>query len=79
MLIPSDQPGPPGPDPGFEDFTDLHDLIMAPAGIIPVSRCPFRQDPRHNLTDRGIATAIHKLESSGIVLSDRLHVLNHWR
>jgi predicted nuclease of predicted toxin-antitoxin system len=64
----------------FEDFTDLHALIMAAGGHHPgVLVVRFDQDPRHNLTDRGIATAIHKLESSGFVLSDRLHVLNHWR
>ena len=47
-----------------EDFEDLHDLVMAAvghhAGILIVR---FDNDPRHNLTDRGIATAISKLES----------------
>ncbi len=63
-----------------EDFTDLHDLIMAAgghhSGVLVVR---FDNDPRHNLTDRGIASAINKLESSGVLLPDRIHVLNQWR
>jgi len=63
-----------------EDFTDLHDLIMAAGGHHPgVLIVRFDNDPRHNLTDRGIASAINKLESSGIPIPDRIHVLNQWR
>jgi predicted nuclease of predicted toxin-antitoxin system len=63
-----------------EDFEDLHDLVMAAAGRhagILIVR--FDNDPRHNLTDRGMATAISKLESSGVPIRDRIHVLNQWR
>jgi predicted nuclease of predicted toxin-antitoxin system len=63
-----------------EDFEDLHDLVMTAAGHhagILVVR--FDNDPRHNLTDRGIAAAISKLESSGVPIRDRIHVLNQWR
>ncbi len=63
-----------------EDFEDLHDLVLAAtghhAGILIVR---FDNDPRHNLTDRGIATAISKLESSAVPTRDRIHVLNQWR
>jgi hypothetical protein len=63
-----------------EDFEDLHDLIIAAgghhAGILIVR---FDIDPRHNLTDRGIATGISKLESSSVPIRDQLHVLNQWR
>jgi hypothetical protein len=63
-----------------EDFTDLHDLIMAAgghhSGVLVVR---FDDDPRHNLTDRGIASAIKKLESSRAPIPDCIHVLNHWR
>jgi predicted nuclease of predicted toxin-antitoxin system len=42
-----------------EDFEDRHDLVVAAvghhAGILIVR---FDNDPRHNLTDRGIATAM---------------------
>jgi predicted nuclease of predicted toxin-antitoxin system len=63
-----------------EDFEDLHDLVMAAtghhAGILIVR---FDNDPRHNLTDRGIATAISKLESSAVPTRDQIHELNQWR
>ena len=63
-----------------EDFEELHDLIIASGGHHPgVIVVRFDDDPRHDLTDRGIATAIHNLESSGVAIDDRLHVLNHWR
>lgn len=63
-----------------KDFTDLHDLIMAAAGHHSgVLIVRFDDDPRHNLTDRGIANAIKKLESSGVPIADRIHVLNQWR
>jgi predicted nuclease of predicted toxin-antitoxin system len=63
-----------------EDFEDLHDLVIAAAGHhagILVVR--FDNDPRHNLTDRGIGTAITKLDASGVGIRDRIHVLNLWR
>ena len=63
-----------------EDFEDLHDLVIAAtgrhAGILIVR---FDTDPRHNLTDRGIATAIGKLESSSVPVRGRIHVLNRRR
>jgi hypothetical protein len=63
-----------------EDFEDFHDLVLAAgghhAGILIVR---FDNDPRHNLTDRGIGTAIGKLESSGVPVLDEIHVLNQWR
>ncbi|MGZ3472475.1 MAG: DUF5615 family PIN-like protein [Isosphaeraceae bacterium] len=63
-----------------EDFEDLHDLVMAAVGHHPgILIVRFDNDPRHNLTDRGIATAISKLESSGVPIRDRIHVLNQWR
>jgi hypothetical protein len=46
------------------------------AGILIVR---FDNDPCHNLTDRGIATAISKLESSEVPNRDQIHVLNQWR
>ena len=65
----------------FEDFTDLHGLIMAAGGHHPgVLMVRFDDDPRHNMTDRGIATAIHTARVLGShAIADRLHVLNHWR
>jgi predicted nuclease of predicted toxin-antitoxin system len=63
-----------------EDFEDLHDLVMASAGHhAGILLVRFDNDPRHNLTDRGISTALSKLESSGVPIGDRIHVLNQWR
>ena len=63
-----------------DDFEDLHDLIMAAGGHHPgILVVRFDNDPRQNLTDRGIASAINKLELSGIPIPDRIHVLNQWR
>jgi predicted nuclease of predicted toxin-antitoxin system len=63
-----------------EDFAALHDLVMAVRGHhrgILVVR--FDNDPRHNLSERAIATALGNLESSGVAVADQIHVLNHWR
>jgi hypothetical protein len=63
-----------------EDFADLHDLILAVGGHHPgILVVRFDNDPRHNLTERTIATALSNLESSGITLADTIHVVNHWR
>lgn len=64
----------------YEDFTDLHDLIMACGGHHPgLLIVRFDNDPRHDLTDRGIVTALRNLEASGVPIPDQLHILNHWR
>jgi predicted nuclease of predicted toxin-antitoxin system len=64
----------------YDDFTDLHDLIMAADGHHPgILAVRFDNDPRRNLTDRGIAEAITNLESSGAAIPDQVQVLNHWR
>lgn len=64
----------------YDDFADLHDLVTAAGGLHPgLLIVRFDNDPRHNLTDRGIASAIDKLESAGVGLVNQIHVLNHWR
>ncbi|MDR3635893.1 MAG: DUF5615 family PIN-like protein [Isosphaeraceae bacterium] len=63
-----------------DDFIDLHDLVLASGGHhqgLLIVR--FDNDPRHNLTDQGISSALGKLESSGAPIADQVHVLNHWR
>jgi predicted nuclease of predicted toxin-antitoxin system len=63
-----------------DDFEELHDLLMAAGGHHPgILVVRFDADPHNNMTDRGIATAITKLESSGVLIHDHIHVLNHWR
>lgn len=62
-----------------DDFQDLHDLILAAGGHHPgMLVVHFDNDPWHNLSERAIGMAISKLESSGLPISDQLHVLNHW-
>ena len=63
-----------------EDFAALHDLIRGVSGHHPgflVVR--FDNDPRHNLTERGIVTALGNLDSSGVAIADQVHILSHWR
>ncbi len=63
-----------------EDSEDLHNLVVAAAGQhagFLIGR--LDNDPRNNLTDRGIATAISKLAIAGVPIRDRIHVLNRWQ
>lgn len=63
-----------------KDFEDLHDLVMAAGGHHPgMLIVRFDADPRHNMTDRAIGVALSKLESAGVPIADRIHVLNQWR
>ena len=62
------------------DFRVLHELIMVAGGHHPgLLLVYFDDDPRHNMTDRAIAGAISRLESSGVPILDRIHPLNQWR
>jgi hypothetical protein len=58
----------------------FHDLVLASGGHHPgLLVVRFDNDPRHNLTDRGIVTALANLESSGLPIPDQIHVLDHRR
>ena len=46
------------------------------SGILVVR---FDDDPRRNMTDGRIVSAITKLEVAGVRILDGIHVLNHWR
>jgi hypothetical protein len=62
------------------DFLLLHQLVLASGGHHPGILIVRRDnDPRRDLSLRGICVAIAKLESSGVHIADNLHVLNHWR
>jgi predicted nuclease of predicted toxin-antitoxin system len=64
----------------YEDFADLHDLVLASGGHHPgLLVVRFDNDPGRNLTDRGIVTALGNLDALGVPIPDHLHVLNHWR
>jgi predicted nuclease of predicted toxin-antitoxin system len=63
-----------------KDFEDLHDLVVAAGGHHPgLLAVRFDDDPRHSMSHRAIGVAISKLESAGVPIPDRIHVLNHWR
>jgi hypothetical protein len=63
-----------------DDFEDLHDLILQAeghhAGILVVRK---ENNPRRDVSPRGIVHAIRKLEAAGIDLRDSFQVLNQWR
>ncbi len=63
-----------------DDFLDLHQVIQAGQGKHPgilIIRCD--NDPNRDMTLRQIASAIAKLESSGVPLENQAYILNHWR
>ena len=64
----------------YHDFEDLHDLPVQArghhSGIIVVRR---DNDPRRDLTPRGIVHAIAKLTAAKIPLANPFVILNHWR
>jgi predicted nuclease of predicted toxin-antitoxin system len=63
-----------------EDFEDLHSLVMAAGGHHPgMLIVRFDADPRNSMSHRQIGVAITKLESAGVPIPDRIHVLNQWR
>jgi predicted nuclease of predicted toxin-antitoxin system len=62
------------------DFLLLHQLVVASAGHHPgILIIRKDNDPRRDLSPRGVCLAISKLEASGVPIGDNLHVLNHWR
>jgi predicted nuclease of predicted toxin-antitoxin system len=63
-----------------KDFTDLHDLVRASGGGHPGMLLIYTDnDPARDMTPRGIAVAITKLEAAEVPLANQLYVLNHWR
>jgi predicted nuclease of predicted toxin-antitoxin system len=64
----------------YDDYLALHYLITSAlgrhAGILVVRE---DNDPRRDLTPKGIVTAIRKLESGGVAIENAYIVLNHWR
>ena len=63
-----------------DDFEALHDLLMQAGGhhpgIVVVRR---DNDPRRDMTPRGITNALRSLEQAGGPLADSFRVLNQWR
>jgi len=64
----------------YKDFPDLHDLVLASGGRHPGILIVYAENaPRRDLTPRGIAAAISRLETSTLPLADQLHSVNQWR
>jgi len=64
----------------YEDYTDLHDLIVTSGGNHPgILVVRFDDDPTRNMSHRAICTAIGNLESAGVPIENQVHALNHWR
>jgi predicted nuclease of predicted toxin-antitoxin system len=64
----------------YHDFENLHDLVVAVNGRHPgVLVVRKDNDPRRDLTERGIVRAIGKLLAAGVAIANEYIVLNHWR
>jgi predicted nuclease of predicted toxin-antitoxin system len=64
----------------YTDFENLHDLVVAVQGHHP-GILVVRQDndPRRDLTPRGIVRAIANLLATGVPVADQYIILNQWR
>jgi hypothetical protein len=64
----------------YHDFLELHQVVVAARGQHPgILAVCSDNDPTRDMTDRGIVTAIGKIEKAGAPLLSQLYVLNHWR
>ncbi len=63
-----------------DDFAFLHDLILDAEGHHPGIFVVRRDNnPRRDMTPRGVVRAIENLLYANIPIADELTVLNHWR
>jgi hypothetical protein len=62
------------------DFLNLHNLVMQVKGHHPGILVVRRDnDPKRDLTPRGIVRAIRNFLAATISLGDQYVILNHWR
>jgi hypothetical protein len=62
------------------DFRILHNLVMQVGGHHPGILIVCRENnPRRDLTPRGIVNAIKNLVAANIPLVDQFVIVNHWR
>lgn len=63
-----------------DDFQDLHELVVAAGGRHP-GILVIRSDnnPARDMTPRGIAAAVARLEASDLSAADQFLILNQWR
>lgn len=63
-----------------DDFRFLHELILQAKGHHPGIFIVCRENnPKRDLTPKGIVRAITKLLSAQVPLIDDIIILNHWR
>jgi predicted nuclease of predicted toxin-antitoxin system len=63
-----------------DDFLNLHNLVAKVGGHHPGIFIVRRDnDPKRDLSPRGIVTAIRNLVTAGVPLPDSFCILNHWR
>jgi len=64
----------------YDDFEELHDLVMAVGGHHP-GILVVRKDnnPRRDLDEKRIVRALAKLLGAGVAVAGHFHILNHWR
>ena len=64
----------------YGDFEYLHNLLGIAhghhSGILVVRH---DNDPKRDLTPRGIVRTLAKLEAAGVPIADSYHILNQWR
>jgi len=64
----------------YRDFELLHLLILQAQGHHPgIFVVRQDNDPRRDLTARGIVRAIQKLLAAAVPMRDEYVILNHWR
>jgi predicted nuclease of predicted toxin-antitoxin system len=63
-----------------DDFEKLHYLVIQSAGHHPGILIVRRDnDPKRDLTRRGIVVALQNLKAARVAMEDSFYVLNHWR
>jgi predicted nuclease of predicted toxin-antitoxin system len=64
----------------YDDFEDLHYLVIDAGGNHPGVLAVRRDDPkRRNMKPHEIVRALHKLETAETQIADVYEELNHWR
>jgi len=62
------------------DFADLHELVAAARGQHPgILVVRKDNDPKRDMTQRGIVAAIANLTASGVQFANEFIILNYWR
>lgn len=64
----------------YGDFANLHNLVLEAKGHHPgILVIREDNDPKRDLTLRGMVIAIGKLLAAGVPMADEYIILNHWR